>query len=84
MKWYIVKRNWPSITAAIGTMFSQRSIRDYIGLGGDTWPLDEAQDRECERLHSQIMAARRYVELANGVAAAVCEDLALTREYNKL
>lgn len=84
MHWYIIKRNWRPIVCALKSTFASTKIDAYLGLGGETWPLDIERDPEASELHSRLLKSRDYIPLEDGSEEAVCTDLAIAKEYLRL
>lgn len=66
-KWYIVKKNWDTIS------------KDYLGLGGDIWP-EMHIPLDGKILLKKLFTNREYTELS-GITFLVVTDHSIAEEY---
>ncbi len=73
MRWFIVK------IAAPQTL---KVCPDYLGLGGDAWPLMGHTSWEIRRFHARFEDARSTIRLEHSTPL-LCTEIGLAREYRE-
>ena len=81
MHWYLVKRNWEPILQVLRSSVFSGKITQYIGVGGDVWPLDMNMDAEAKHIHERVMKSRKHIPVGEDLEACVCVDLCLAQDY---
>ncbi len=74
MRWFIVKFAAPQ---------TLKACPDYLGLGGDAWPLMDHTSWEMRRFHARFEDARSAIALEHSTPL-LCTDLGLACEYKEL